>query len=552
MNTQDDNNNIDEFLPFGSFFEDLFEFIKIPRKYPQASQHAVYRSIGQRATIKRVIAVVSANTLIVILGLLFVYSQMAYWPPVYKDLQDPFFDSAFFLLMFTSFFVNTTIHFLIFRAVSGKGKLIAHMYLNAIGSTWSLISIMVAGLILVIIRIRNIDAVVMVLAGIYLIYATFLSLQAIHLLSDLRAIVAMVITTIATIPSVLLNFFLFGFLIESRPFQIDNLHLLIFFLSVMLLNLWVMAYVFREQKRQQPSTKRQIIQSLFGTKIVNYVSIILLIPLTVFIGLSLYKASRPKPVIIGNSSLKPLGYYAIDAEYSDELNSIVMISDEPDQLHVFDPVSGHQTSFDISSSPTKVTVNPKGTHAAVSHYQSKDISYVDLQSGQVQIFHLEKICENIILSNEWLHCRHDGSPRFKSVEISTGNTRLSGKIDDSGSRGREIKSILGSTGIVDSIVGVSHSLSTGNYLVITETDRDVILIDSETLEKEKTIPFPEIQVGHWTEENLPKYESLFFKPVGRFVFTNNKTSEYYLIAAIYKFNLGRNSIIITDDLNLDD
>ncbi len=552
MNTQNDNSNNDELLLLGSFFEDLFEFIKIPRKYPGTSKHAAYRSIGQRATLKGVTAVVSANALIVILGLLFVYSQMAYWPPIYKDLKDPFFDLAFFLLMFTSFFVNTIIHFLIFRVVSGKGKLIAHMYLNAIGSTWSLISVVVAGLILVIVRIRNIDAVVMVLTGIYLIYATFLSMQAIHSLSNRRAIVAMVITTIATIPGVLLHSFLFGFLIKSRPFQIDDFHLLIFFLSIMLLNLWFFTYVFHRRERQQPSSKRTIIQFLFRTKTVNYVSAVLIISLTVFIGLSLYKASRPKPAIIGNSSLKPLGYDVVDAEYNDELNSIVMISYDPSQLHVFDPVLDRQTSFDILSSPTKVSVNPKGTYAVVSHHKSDDISYVDLQSGQVQILHIGEICKNVILSNEWIHCRHNGKPRFKSVEISTGNTRLSETVDNSGRRGNEIKSIVESTGIVDSIVGVSHSLLTGNYLVITKTDPGVILIDSETLEKKETIPFPEIQVDYWTEGNFPKLKSLFFKPAGQFVFTNNEVPEYYVIGLIWTFNLDRNSVIIIDNLNPDD
>ncbi len=379
MNVQNNNSDGNEFSLFGSFFEDLVEFIKIPRKYPQASQHDAYRSIGQRATLRRVVGIVSTNGLVVILGLLFIYSLMPYWPPVYKDLKDPFFDFAFFLLIFTGFFVNTLIHFLIFPAVSGKGELIAHMYFNAFGSIWSLISVVIAGVILSIIRIRNIDAVVMVLAGLYLIYVTFLSMQAIHRLSNLRAIVAMIISTIATIPGMLLHFYLFGFLRESRPFQIDDLHLLIFFLSIAVIDLNVLAYMFREEKRQQLSPKKTVIQSLFELifrgKTVGYMSFFLIIPLTVFTGLSLYQISRPGPVIVGNSSLKLLDYIVIDADYSDELNSIVMISDEPGQLHVFDPVFDHQTSIDILSTPTMVSVNPAGTHAAIGHYKSDNSTF---------------------------------------------------------------------------------------------------------------------------------------------------------------------------------
>ncbi len=63
----------------------------------------------------------------------------------------------------------------------------------------------------------------------------------------------------------------------------------------------------------------------------------------------------------------PLYYRVVDAEYSRPLDAIISVSADPNQLHVYDPVSRAETEVNLPLPPTCVSVSPDGTRAAVGH-----------------------------------------------------------------------------------------------------------------------------------------------------------------------------------------
>lgn len=82
-------------------------------------------------------------------------------------------------------------------------------------------------------------------------------------------------------------------------------------------------------------------------------------------------------IVITDKMISGLPFKVIDAEYSKELDKIIMVSGTPsNQLHIYDPVSGQDTPVDLVHLPTSVSVGPDGKYAAVGY--SGFISYVDL------------------------------------------------------------------------------------------------------------------------------------------------------------------------------
>lgn len=77
-----------------------------------------------------------------------------------------------------------------------------------------------------------------------------------------------------------------------------------------------------------------------------------------------------------------LSFNVIDAEYSKQLNRIIMTSSSPSyQLHIYDPIEKQDISVNLPLPPTSVSVGPDGTYAAVGH--NAYISYVNLSTGLV-------------------------------------------------------------------------------------------------------------------------------------------------------------------------
>ncbi len=227
--------------------DDYAKYLNTPRKLSPTLFDTAYQSIGQRGTIRRVIGTILINGLVTILATFIIFSSSPYYPIQY-DLRYIPFSLAYLLLIFTSFLIGTVIQFLVFRATMGKGKLIAHAYLNSIGSVWSLVLSGLGILVLIITRIEIISVLITGLGGLYLIYVAYLSLKAIHHLSTTRAIAAMIISTIIMVPEILLHFYLFAFFRESRPFTIYNWQLVVSILSMLLISLFILAYMSYERE----------------------------------------------------------------------------------------------------------------------------------------------------------------------------------------------------------------------------------------------------------------------------------------------------------------
>ncbi|MGD2056617.1 MAG: hypothetical protein PVJ15_07405, partial [Gammaproteobacteria bacterium] len=84
--------------------------------------------------------------------------------------------------------------------------------------------------------------------------------------------------------------------------------------------------------------------------------------------------------IITTTNPLRLDYQVVDAEYSNQLDRIVMVAANPDTLHVVDPLSETDVSVALPLPPTSVSVGPDGHFAAVGH--DGLVSYIDLIQGQ--------------------------------------------------------------------------------------------------------------------------------------------------------------------------
>jgi hypothetical protein len=71
-----------------------------------------------------------------------------------------------------------------------------------------------------------------------------------------------------------------------------------------------------------------------------------------------------------------LGLWVVDAEYSDVLDRIVLVTREPSALVILDPGSLERTTLELPLRPTTVSISPDGLRAAVGH--DAWISTVDL------------------------------------------------------------------------------------------------------------------------------------------------------------------------------
>lgn len=90
----------------------------------------------------------------------------------------------------------------------------------------------------------------------------------------------------------------------------------------------------------------------------------------------------PEQVIIGGPYI-PLPFPVVDAEYSTALDRIIAVSSQPDQLHIYDPVTYQTADIDLDTTPIKVSVSPDGRFAAVAYRSA--VSYIDLLNMQVNI-----------------------------------------------------------------------------------------------------------------------------------------------------------------------
>lgn len=122
-----------------------------------------------------------------------------------------------------------------------------------------------------------------------------------------------------------------------------------------------------------------------------------------------------------------LSHDVIDAEYSAQLESIVMVSSSPrSALYVYDTATGEEHELALNRAPVSVSVGPDGTKAAVGH--DALITYVDLptlgQPGAPAPLILDistKAFDIVLDGNGYVHAFAEQSQwqQIHSVEIAT-------------------------------------------------------------------------------------------------------------------------------------
>ena len=82
-------------------------------------------------------------------------------------------------------------------------------------------------------------------------------------------------------------------------------------------------------------------------------------------------------------AISVLGYRVVDAELSQALASIVMVSDSPSNaLHIYDYATGNDRVVSLPLAPVAVSVDPTGTQAAVAF--NAHTSWIDLTTGTIK------------------------------------------------------------------------------------------------------------------------------------------------------------------------
>lgn len=122
------------------------------------------------------------------------------------------------------------------------------------------------------------------------------------------------------------------------------------------------------------------------------------------------------------ATIYPLTYRAADAEYSDALERIIMVSASPNQLHLYDPVAHTEKIVDLVLAPTSVSVAPDGLTAAVGH--DAWVTHVDLANGAVlKTYEVSADALDVVLGGNkyaYVFPRHDQSAHIRSINLETG------------------------------------------------------------------------------------------------------------------------------------
>lgn len=122
-----------------------------------------------------------------------------------------------------------------------------------------------------------------------------------------------------------------------------------------------------------------------------------------------------------------LNYIVSDAEYSKQLNKIIMVSSNPRQLHIYDPVTEENIDIDLPLTPTCVSVSPDGLYAAVGH--DGWISYVNLTTAILEktLSVTTDVLDIVLAGNGYVYAfpKRDQWENIRCVEITTGAETLS-------------------------------------------------------------------------------------------------------------------------------
>jgi hypothetical protein len=128
-----------------------------------------------------------------------------------------------------------------------------------------------------------------------------------------------------------------------------------------------------------------------------------------------------------NAQVTGLSFRPIDAKYSSVLDRLILISANPNQLHIYNPSAFTEQTVALSAAPTNISLSPDGTRVAVA--SATTVFYIDLQTAQISktFAGLSIANQQVIVGNGYIYAfprNNNGSASVAailSIEISTGN-----------------------------------------------------------------------------------------------------------------------------------
>ena len=119
-------------------------------------------------------------------------------------------------------------------------------------------------------------------------------------------------------------------------------------------------------------------------------------------------------------SITRLPYDIVSAAYDKAFDKLILITADPNELHIYDPVTQYDRAVTLIRPPLSVSVRPDGRYAAVGH--DGWVSYVDLQAATVvNVFQVITDVNSIILAgNGYMYLFSTRDRYIYSFEISSG------------------------------------------------------------------------------------------------------------------------------------
>lgn len=122
------------------------------------------------------------------------------------------------------------------------------------------------------------------------------------------------------------------------------------------------------------------------------------------------------------ASVFTLDHDVVDAEYSASADAIITVSANPSRLNIISPAGKSIQHVDLTQVPLAVSVDPAGTHAAVSH--DNLVSYVNLQTATVErTYTMSSVGGDIVLGGNgyaYVYPRSDQWVDVHCINLTSG------------------------------------------------------------------------------------------------------------------------------------
>ena len=126
-------------------------------------------------------------------------------------------------------------------------------------------------------------------------------------------------------------------------------------------------------------------------------------------------ASMP---VFCQAQVTALSFRPIAAGYSVSLDQMILISANPNQLHIYSVQGQADHIVALPAAPMSVAISPDGLHAAVGY--SSQISYVSLSTSLIEKTFLTSVpAASLAVSSTWIYAFYGANSL--SINIGTGS-----------------------------------------------------------------------------------------------------------------------------------